>query len=62
MYVFLCEVNKTIAPDKAIGLCTECCYMHSGGSSTIDWSTKSSELFDLVMNVRDNTTGVVSKA
>ena len=26
MYVFLCEVNKIIAPDKAIGSCTECRY------------------------------------
>ena len=62
MYVFLCEVNKIIAPDKAIGSCTECRYMYSGGSSTVDWSTKSSDLFEVIMNVRNNTNDVVSKA
>ena len=49
MYDFLCTVNKEIAPDKAIGSCTESRFMFSSGSNSTKWNEKQDDLFALCL-------------
>ena len=51
-YSFLCQVNKIIAPGKAVGSCTDPRATYWGGSSDLDWSKKSNELMSLIMQTR----------
>ena len=47
-------MNKIIAPDKAIGSCTEPRATYWAGSSDIDWAEKTDELMELIMTARMN--------
>ena len=51
-YAFLVQVNKIIAPGKAVGSCTDPRATYWGGSSDIEWDNKTEELFSLIIEVR----------
>lgn len=61
-YAFLVQLNKIIAPTKAIGSCTEPRAMYWGGVSDIEWDDKTEELLCLILKVRQSIKTSSSRA